>query len=156
MSERRYAIVGGKFRPPALGVIASLPVGFSLLLKREPDNKFDHNAIKVILVDSDALAKIDAELLSRNIEGYGFTRDDLVTRGPIHLGYIPRDNAGELARIVDTTGISQWPGTFTTNVEGQPRVSFDIEAIVAEGDHEGEDEGDDDIEEEEEENDNDD
>ena len=42
-----YSIVGMKFRPGMVEFVASLPIGEPLQLRREPDNKFDPNAVQV-------------------------------------------------------------------------------------------------------------
>lgn len=40
-------IVGSTFHPPAPEIIGRLKFGTVLELKREPDNKYDHNAVAV-------------------------------------------------------------------------------------------------------------
>jgi hypothetical protein len=45
----KLPIVGAKFRPPAQEVLTLLPAGAELLLRRQPDNPHDGNAVQVLL-----------------------------------------------------------------------------------------------------------
>lgn len=135
MSERSAttfscAIVGAKFRPPALGILAALCANFPLVLRREPGNVHDANAIQVMLGDSanDRLAfeELDREFVDEKLAAYGFNRDDVLARLPVQLGYIPRDDAERIAALADQHALTSWWGVFGFDARGQARVSFQL------------------------------
>lgn len=68
----RAALVGMKFRPPALDTVERLPDGTELLLVREPGNTHDHNAVAVYFklgfIPRTAAAKL-APLLDKQVSG---------------------------------------------------------------------------------------
>jgi hypothetical protein len=87
-------IVGARFRPPAEDILNNLAAGTPLLLRRQPQNPHDANAIQVLLDWKDeglleALVLQCAEEASAEVEN------------PIHLGFIPRDHAAALASTFD-------------------------------------------------------
>lgn len=129
------AIVGARFRPPASGILSVLPGGASLLVRREPDNQYDANALQV-LVDHAALDEIPNQQLQPAVEGFGFTTNadgrvcDPQTQvelpGPIHLGYIPRIDAELLAPSFDSEGVREARGSLTFDLQGRPCVAFQV------------------------------
>ena len=133
MSERQFfcAIVGGKFRPPALGVLSALPAGFPLLLRREPSNAYDNNAIMVLVNDADAWSELDDATVNELLAGYGAEKDDISARlgggSPgFQLGYVPREDASEIAVIADARSATSWRGVLTFSSSGNPRVTFQL------------------------------
>jgi len=133
MSERQFfcAIVGGKFRPPALGVLSALPAGFPLLLRREPSNAYDNNAIMVLVNDADAWSELDDAAVNELLAGYGAEKDDISARlgggSPgFQLGYVPREDASEIAVIADALRAASWRGVLTFSSSGNPRVTFQL------------------------------
>ena len=133
MSERQFfcAIVGGKFRPPALGVLSALPAGFPLLLRREPGNAYDNNAIMVLVNDADAWSELDDVAVNERLAGYGAEKDDISARlgggSPgFQLGYVPREDASEIAVIADARSATSWRGVLTFSSSGSPRVTFQL------------------------------
>jgi hypothetical protein len=116
------AIVGARFRPPAQAVLENLSSGTKLLLKRQPDNPYDSNAVQVMLpLDENHGDTVSGLLLA----------SDIPFEEPLHLGFIPRDDAATIAPIMDQQylngdgdGVSEWPGTLTFLLSGQPAISF--------------------------------
>jgi HIRAN domain len=127
------AIVGARFRPPAAGLLSVLPQGFPLRVQREPTNAHDGNAIAVHLHNIGAFAMLDEKVLNEHLVGFGMVRGDVMRMlrdGPVHLGYIPREDAKMLAGPLDDAGGSALARFgFATN--GLPRVKFEL----AEGTH---------------------
>ena len=128
MTTRTFAlpIVGAKFRPPALGILATLPSDCALVLRREPSNGFDVNAIQVLVARS-ALERLDARVLNEAVLGYGSSFGDLMLSAEHHLGYIPREDAARLAPLVDARGLVEWSGALGFSPTGAPRVEFTLE-----------------------------
>jgi hypothetical protein len=132
------SIVGAKFRPPAAGVLSVLPGSASLIVRREPSNPYDPNALQV-LVPADVLAALPQPQLLAAIEGFGFTLGEagpgqIVTNDyarsplemPLHLGYVPRTEAATLAGAFDKVGVSEVPAELTFATDGAPRVAFAV------------------------------
>lgn len=123
------AIVGARFRPPAKEILDNLSSGTKLLLRRQPDNPYDANAVQVLLPLGNEWDYGDTiDLL---LQGAECTTDE-----PLHLGFIPRGDAVEVAEWMDKlkeTAIDDggpyneppvWPCTLTFLPSGQPAVSF--------------------------------
>lgn len=103
VSEANFVekIVGMHFRPPAKGILAALPGGTRLRLRREPENPYDANAIAVEVDPGDVEVKWYPRLRDE-CAAFGHDWDELVERGePIHLGYVPRERAEEIAPKMD-------------------------------------------------------
>jgi hypothetical protein len=124
------AIVGSKFRPPSAGLLSVLPSAFPLRVQREPSNAYDANAVMVVLDDVAAFSALDSELVNEKLAGYGFTKHDALERmreaGPFHLGYIPREQAAQLASVLDSVGGS-CAAQLGFSITGQMRVQFSVE-----------------------------
>jgi len=131
------SIVGARFRPPAAGVLSVLPSGASLLVRREPSNAYDVNALQVLVV-RETLAGLPQPQLLAAIEGFGFTLTDvpgeIVTNDyarqalefPLHLGYVPRVEAATLAPLFDRAGQAEVRAELTFAADGAPRVAFRV------------------------------
>lgn len=82
MSKSRVALVGSKHCPPAEQVIFGLHreghTQVAVELHREPSNRFDPNAIKVVLMLG-YIAKNQAAELSKWLDANGIT---------VHLGHL--------------------------------------------------------------------
>lgn len=122
------AIVGARFRPPAQAILDNLSSGTKLLLRRQPDNPYDANAVQVLL-------PMECEP-GNGFPDYGDTINSLImsaecpTDEPLHLGFIPRGDAVGVAEWmdpnVDHDGMTvTWPCTLTFLPSGQPAVSFE-------------------------------
>jgi len=118
MSET-YPIVGAHFRPPAKGILECLPASCPLVLRPEPDNPFDPNAVMVLVRSADVPASSHASL-ALALPGYGSGLDEFLAQPEWHLGYVPRTRAIELAPSL--LG-SDAPGLLTFGASGQPAIT---------------------------------
>jgi hypothetical protein len=125
MSDTRYTlpIVGARFRPPAQGLLDVLAHSTPLVLRREPSNEYDINAIQV-LVASSAITAPTAQL-AKVLEGYGLTIEDLHARSEWHLGYIPRGDAAQLAPRIDA-GALVTRCTLGFGIDGKSCARFEL------------------------------
>lgn len=102
-------IVGARFRPPADEILRLLPSGIPLMLRPQPDNPYDANAIAVLLPLEDARLEVPRNLILASggeIEG------------PFHLGFIPAKDAAHISLTSDAHG------ALTFSLSGGPMVSF--------------------------------
>ncbi len=123
-------IVGARFRPPAAGLLSVLGSGSGLLVRLEPSNPYDPNALQVLVATS-TLAKLPISQLQSACEGFGVGAEELCgANAPSewHLGYVPRGEALEYAPGFDAAGVSEIPGEFTFDLQGRPSVSFEVPA----------------------------
>ena len=108
---------------PAKALVEYLPVGAALILRAEPDNAHDPNAIR-ILVPGSSFPESCHEALEGALRGYGFALADIIFEDEgWHLGYVPRELAAELKDrgFPEDTDI---PGTFSISMNNKPRVFF--------------------------------
>jgi hypothetical protein len=114
-----HFIVGLKFHPPALALVRALPLNCPLILRPEPDNAYDPNAIQVILPTStippSAFGQINEELQSSGME-----IDELLAQSEWLLGYIPKEKAAEIRLLPGDT-----PAEFAFHFSGKPLVRFE-------------------------------
>lgn len=73
MPEFITPIVGSRYHKDAIKRLSRMPVGAPVTLRREPDNPYDSRAVAV------------------------FSAGD----AGVHLGYVPRDRAAQLASAMD-------------------------------------------------------
>jgi len=118
-------IVGAKFRPPALALLETLPMGTKLTVQREPTNVYDSNAIMVLVQTVDMQP---SEALAERLPGFGFGIERLFAENEWHLGYIPRERAAQIAPLMDRLPqvVKQLDATLTCNAEGQTQVRFEL------------------------------
>lgn len=128
-------IVGARYRPPAQEILDSLPAEAKLLLRRQPDNPYDGNAVQVLMVGfpfSKVPDAINEILTAAGIEDIN---------ADVHLGFIPREHAAKLAPLMDQwakdngieeegtfaieEALAEWPATLTFSPSGGPMVSFE-------------------------------
>ncbi len=122
-----YLIVGAKFRPPARGLLDTLPLGARLLARREGSNAHDANAIQV-LVRSEDFQPVSKEM-EIACEGFGFGARQLESQPEWHLGYIPREKAAELAPRLDALGLSELEGQLSFSAQGLPLIALPAEDL---------------------------
>jgi hypothetical protein len=121
---RTYSIVGAFYRPPAEAILNALRVGTGLILKREPENTYDANAIAVWLPAA-GLPEATREFID-SLAGYGVTGDAYAAYGDVHLGYIPREIAATIVAngLRDDAIIS---ASFAVSPRGKPLVRVETE-----------------------------
>lgn len=117
-----YLIVGARFRPPAQDVLDNLPAGTDLVLRRQPDNPYDENAVAVMLPADYTDAGEVTRLLNEA---------EHPEQTPLHLGFIPREHAAKLApqmdlAVDDNLNIPDWKGKLTFGPSGGPMVSIEV------------------------------
>ena len=119
-----HPIVGLKFHPPALALVRALPLSCPLILRAEPDNAYDPNAIRVILptatIPTSAHAQISEELASSGME-----LSELLVEPEWLLGYIPRQIASELRAPIGFIDLEDIPAEFAFHYSGKPLVRFE-------------------------------
>lgn len=124
MTPNSYPIVGAHFRPPAKAILQVLPQGAALVLRREPENIYDFNAIQVIVptssIPDDQMSTLDILAL-----GYGSGIDIIMQEPEWHVGYIPRTRAIILAPLWDAVGRVECAATLGFNAKGETRAQLD-------------------------------
>lgn len=102
-------IVGARFRPPAEDVLRNLASGVDLILRRQPDNPYDANAVQVMLPEGD--------VANEAAQTFEF-------EPPLHLGFIPAREAKTIGPQMDAKGVEEIPGLLTFSPTGASLVSF--------------------------------
>lgn len=138
-------IVGMHFRPPAKDVIALLPAGVKLELRRQPDNEYDPFAVQVFLhgfapdADGAATEVFYALATSRQLERGDTTFDVLVEMliseegwtDPLQLGYIDSKKTG-MAKLfsehMDAQAQSSVKATLSFGLTGNPMAVTELES----------------------------
>jgi hypothetical protein len=118
LERTNFPIVGTKFRgEPAISLIKTLAHDTPLVLKREPENQYDNNAVAVYHVTH---IHPGENLDGAIVDGAGAT----------HLGYIPARLNTELSIILDTGNDEyQINATFDASEPGKPRVNVKLEQV---------------------------
>ncbi len=94
-------IVGAHFRPPAKQVLKHLAGGAELALIEDNENAYDSAAVKVMFDPANIPDSEFAELENELLEA-GITLEQLMSGGPIHLGFIPAQDGKPLAKARQT------------------------------------------------------
>lgn len=121
MAKYLFNIVGAFYRPPAKAILEALPAGAPLILRAEPDNPFDSNAVQV-LSRSASWGESAREKLKEALPLFGHDLDETLSQPEWHLGYIPKGDAAALHGMVqcDVTGELRF------SAAGQPQVGTDL------------------------------
>jgi hypothetical protein len=101
-------IVGSRFHPPADDILEVIAIGTLLILRADPHNRFDENAIGIWI------AKIDSPIKTT------------LRQPEYHLGFIPKD----LAKVLRERGFptdTDIPGEFYLKSDSnQPHIRFQL------------------------------
>lgn len=89
-------VVGMHFRPPAKPLMSVLPQGCPLVLEREPQNEYDPQAVRVLVLTKDIPEGLHAKLGER-VEAYGFDLEAILAQESWHLGYVKKEYAQTLS-----------------------------------------------------------
>ena len=92
MTIHTLPLVGAHFRPPAKAILQVLPGATPLLLRPEPDNAYDPNAIQV-LVKTSELPEEAHDDLELHAQGYGHSLEEILAEPEWHLGYVKATEA---------------------------------------------------------------
>ena len=123
-------IVGSKFRPPAQALINGLPQGTKIYLRAEPQNRYDENAIQVILktVDLENLEEEEVENLNQELASSGKNLDeDIIPFEEFHLGYVPKHLALNLRLNRNVVLDKLYPGEFKVSFRGAPQIEVELD-----------------------------
>ena len=88
MSKHTTLLVGAHFRPPAKQVLAHLAAGTPLSLAEDNDNEYDPAAVRVY-VNTEAIPEGEHPALEGELLEAGVTLEQLMSTGPVFLGFIP-------------------------------------------------------------------
>jgi|SRR6516164_1942778 len=129
-------IVGSQFRPPSAFVLARLDMGHELECKRQPDNLYDSNAIKVFLHNFNPEGKLSTlftecltEALPDDVTTYRGSWNVSALTDPLFLGFIAA-KTGEAARLsgyMDERGQTTITGKLTLTLQGAPAIELELE-----------------------------
>jgi hypothetical protein len=127
---QRSLIVGAHFRPPAKGLLTCLPSGSKLIARREASNAYDPNAIQVIWpttgLDASSGIGLSREDVQSAVEGYGNSADEIFSQPEWHLGYVPRQEAAQIAPLMERVGLSELTGELTFAATGGAQIAFEV------------------------------
>lgn len=101
MPKYSTLIVGAHFRPPAKQVLKHIVAGTELSLAEDNENAYDAAAVRVIFdpknIPDSEFSELEVELLEA-----GVTLEQLMSGGPIHLGFVPAQDGKPLAKARQT------------------------------------------------------
>ena len=122
-------IVGMHFRPPAKALVATLRPGTPLVARREPDNEFDPNAIRVLVTSEVIMAQPDpsgefSAAIESALSEFGFSLRDIAAQAEWHLGYIPATIAASLAPRLELD--KDYEGKFTLSPSSKPMIDIEF------------------------------
>lgn len=118
-------LVGMHFRPPAKWLLASLPAGTPLELRREPDNRYDEKAIAVFLASSSIPAS-QHETLGEALTGTGETLESVLDQPEWMLGYVAATGGKPLSGT-DLAGNAEFGEAMKEGEGGTAELSFDAQ-----------------------------
>lgn len=130
MPKYTTLLVGAHFRPPAKQVLGHLGAGTELVVEREDDNPYDQFAVKVF-VDPGLIPDSEFPALELELPEAGVTLEQLMSGGPIWLGYIPATQGKPLAkaRLIEPGLIGNEEVRGLMDGEGgvKVRLAFDLD-----------------------------
>lgn len=119
-------LVGLRFHPPASAVLAALPAGVPLILVPDPENPWDHYAIKVF-VDPKFIPHSQHDELALRLPGFGMTLSALLAEPCVMLGFVAMTHSESLARaITEARGVANVSATLGFTADGKPQVQVTI------------------------------
>lgn len=98
MPKFNTLIVGSHFRPPAKQVLAHLSSGTELLLAEDNENAYDAAAVRVNF-DPKHIPETEYPTLEGELLEAGITLEQLLSAGPIQLGFVPAQDGKPLMKI---------------------------------------------------------
>lgn len=122
----KAALVGGRFRPPGDTVLQLLPAGAALVVQREPENPYDPNAISLRVAN---LAEEYPDIYTAAVEEMKEREQYDEEEGlpdPMHVGYVPRENAAMMVETIDGAIAREEPVTAVLifSPSGSPMVEI--------------------------------
>lgn len=116
MNKLTTLLVGVHFHPPSKTILANVPAGLQVILRANPENPYDQDAILVEL-EGEALAELLATRpdlgtrLEVALPDQGVTLEQLLSTGPIVLGHVAASNGKPLAKGQTEVGMPRLSGT---------------------------------------------
>jgi hypothetical protein len=95
------------------------------MLIAEPENQHDPNAIAVWVNTADIPEKSHSKLRV-TLPDFGYTLENLLAAGELHLGYIPRDLAAKLRGDGTVQEDEPLRCSFSVSASGAPRVRLGV------------------------------
>jgi hypothetical protein len=95
MTTHTLPLVGAHFRPPAKAILQVLPAGIELILRAEPTNPYDANAVQVLCASS-VIPQEAHEELGVFALGYGYDLAQILAQDEWHVGYVKATEASWL------------------------------------------------------------
>lgn len=120
-----FPIVGAYHRPPAQTLLNNLSLNTRLILRPEPGNFYDPNAI-AIWVPRESFPNQNPDL-EASIQSRGLDVVEFFSQMEFQVGYLPREIAAELAPKLREKEILELYGTFGVTANGKPQVKFNLE-----------------------------
>jgi hypothetical protein len=120
-----HPIVGAHFRPPAKAILQTLDGGAPLILRREPENPYDPNAIAVWVTSHTLSTFADLDALASNLPFFGHELEQVLNQEEWHLGYIPAKEAIHLAPLFPEEDVE---GKLAFTATGAPAIAFEVGA----------------------------
>ena len=124
-------LVGSYHRPPAKSILEHLPTGAPLVLQAEPENPYDAGAIKVLLDPADAIPKEQYQPLADKLPLQGYTLEQVMSGGPLQLGYLAATGGKPLAKGqqaigqgLSLAGNSEFAPWVPTDTGAEARLAF--------------------------------
>jgi hypothetical protein len=104
MAQHTLPLVGSHFRPPAKALLQVLPSGTELILRAEPGNPYDPNAVQVLLPTANIPEDVEQELEIHAL-GHGYDLPQIKAQDEWHVGYVKATEALWLQKHItsDTT-----------------------------------------------------
>ncbi len=147
MARFETLIVGAHFRPQAKQLLAALAAGHPLRLEEDNENAYDAAAVRVMLdlVDDaglPTLSEISLASLEVELPNAGLTLEQLMSTGPIQLGFLPAQGGKPLAKARTTEpsllgnvqvrefmmlGEGLYSATLGFSLDGAPRLVIEVE-----------------------------
>lgn len=120
ISNKIYPIVGAKFHPPATIILNFMAVNTQLILRPDPSNRYDSNAIEVRVLGEfiRPSSSFDAELSKKGYNIADIINSDL----PWMLGFVPKDVAKYF--MEKGFGSSDKPARFVVMPTGAPAIQL--------------------------------
>lgn len=101
MTRYNTLIVGAHFRPPAKQVLAHIMSGTELSLLEDNENAYDAAAVRVMF-DPGLIPELEYPSLESELLEAGVSLEQLMSGGPIHLGFVPAQDGKPLAKARQT------------------------------------------------------
>jgi hypothetical protein len=123
-------LVGEHFRPPAKLILANLPAKTELRLELENDNPYDAHAVRVLVLPS-KIPESRFETLAAQLPEYGATLEQVLSSGPIWLGYVAASEGKPLktAQVGDPSlvGNQEFRAALEANDEYKATLGFGLD-----------------------------